>query len=346
MSRRDVAALGLSMAAAACIGEAGAKSADARDILAHVDPELRDAARMLLSLSVRGEDTVAVMRASRAAPELPRRADIAVAEIRVPGAKGAPDVPLYVINAKPGTRRPGILHMHGGGFIVGAASFDVPMLQHMAADLDAVIVTVDYRLAPETRYAGSIEDNYCGLAWMYAHPEELGLDRARIAVAGESAGGGHAALLAIAARDRGEIPVAFQLLVYPMLDDRTGSSRAVAPPVGSLLWTPARNRLGWSAFLGQEAGTDGVPVAAVPARTADLAGLPPAWIGVGSIDLFVQEDIDYGRRLIEAGVATELLVVSGAFHGFDLLAPEASPSARFRRSRIDALRHAFNQSGA
>lgn len=342
MSRRDVAELGLSMALATCVGEPGAQDADMGDILAHVDPELRDAARMLLSVPALAHETVAAMRSSRAAPELPRRGDIAVTETRILGGQNAPDVPVYIINANPGTKRPGILHMHGGGFVVGAAGFDVPMLQHMAAELDAVIVTVDYRLAPETRYAGSVEDNYRGLAWMYAHPEELGLDRTRIAVAGESAGGGHAALLAIAARDRGEIPVAFQSLVYPMLDDRTGSSRAVAPPIGSLLWTAARNRLGWSAFLGQEAGTDKVPVAAVPARTANLAGLPPAWIGVGSIDLFVQEDIDYGRRLIEAGAATELLVVPGAFHGFDLLAPEASPSARFWRSRIDALRHAFN----
>lgn len=345
-NRRQVAGLALGLSLATRVGIGRAAASDEADILAHVDPQLRDAARMLLATAAPVGETVAMMRGARAAPDVKRRTDIAVAETLISGGKGAPDVRVHVINARPGTERPGIVHMHGGGFVAGAARNDIPMLQTMAAELDAVIVTVDYRLAPETRYAGSIGDNYSALAWMYAHPAELGLDRDRIAVAGESAGGGHAALLAITARDRGEIPVAFQSLVYPMLDDRTGSSRAVAPPMGSLLWTAERNRLGWGAFLGQMPGTDAVPAAAVPARTRDMRSLPPAWIGTGAIDLFVGEDIDYARRLIEARVPTELLVVPGAFHGFDLLAAEASPSIRFRRARIDALRHAFRQPAA
>jgi acetyl esterase/lipase len=171
----------------------------------------------------------------------------------------------------------------------------------------------------------------------------LGLDSNCIAVAGESAGGGHAALLAIAARDRGEVPIIFQSLVYPMLDDRTGSSRDVPFPVGALLWTPAYNRFGWRSFLGQNPGTTTVPSSAVPSRAANYTGLAPAWIGVGSIDLFVAENIEYARCLINAGVSTELLVVPGAFHGFDLFAANSSPATRFRQSRLSALKHAFVQ---
>src|SRR5207302_7809118 len=146
---------------------------------------------------------------------------------------------------------------------------------------------------------------------------ELGVDRSRIAVMGESAGGGHAAMLAIAARDRGEIPLAYQALIYPMLDDRTGSSRKTPPYQGAVIWTPQKNRFGWSSLLGAPAGSAQAPYGAVPARVENLRGLPPAYIGVGSIDLFIDEDVEYARRLIDAGVLVTLNVVPGGFHGFD-----------------------------
>jgi acetyl esterase/lipase len=176
------------------------------------------------------------------------------------------------------------------------------------------------------------------LRWLHEHAEEIGVDPARVAVMGESAGGGHAALLALTARDRGQLPIAFQCLVYPMLDDRTGSTREVPSPIGTLLWTATSNQFGWRSFLGQEPGGSTVPAGAVPARVADLAGLPPAWIGVGSIDLFVDEDIEYARRLIAAGVPTELLVVPGAFHGFDGIAADTAVAKRFNAAKLDALR--------
>ena len=243
-----------------------------------------------------------------------------------------------MINSKPGAKRPGILHTHGGGYVLGSAASGIRSLQDIAKELDCAIVTVDYRLAPETPYSGSIEDNYAGLRWLHEHAEELGVDPARVAVMGESAGGGHAALLALTARDRGQVPLAFQCLVYPMLDDRTGSTREVPSPIGTLLWTAASNRFGWRSFLGQEPGGPTAPSGAVPARVADLAGLPPAFIGVGSIDLFVDEDIEYARRLIAAGVPTELLVVPGAFHGFDGIAADTSVAKRFNAAKLDALR--------
>lgn len=149
-------------------------------------------------------------------------------------------------------------------------------------------------------------------------------------------------MLAIAARDRGEVPIAFQLLIYPMLDDRTGSSRQVPPYIGAYVWGPASNRFGWSSLLGVPAGSRTVSAGAVPARVANLAGLPPAFIGVGSIDLFVAEDLEYARRLIDSGVPTELCVVPGAYHGFDIFAPEASVSKAFRASWSAALARAFD----
>jgi acetyl esterase/lipase len=260
----------------------------------------------------------------------------------ITGPKGAPDVSIFVINAAASHRpRPAVLHIHGGGFIAGTVDEVVPKLQRIAREHDCVIVTVDYRLAPETRFPGSLEDNYAALKWLHASAGSLGVDASRIVVMGESAGGGHAAMLAIAARDRGEVPIAFQLLIYPMLDDRTGSSRHVPPYIGAYIWVPASNRFGWSSLLGVPAGSPIVPAGAVPARVENLAGLPPAFIGVGSIDLFVDEDVDYARRLIDSGVSTELCVVPGGYHGFDIIVPEASVSKAFRATWSAALAKAL-----
>jgi acetyl esterase/lipase len=163
------------------------------------------------------------------------------------------------------------------------------------------------------------------------------VDRNRIVVMGESAGGGHAAALALAARDRGEVPLAGQVLIYAMLDDRTGSVRRTPPHLGTFVWTPELNVLGWSALLGMPAGSAAVPRGAVPARAASLAGLPPTFIGVGALDLFVEEDIEYARRLLNAGVPTELFVAPGAYHGFQFIVPTAAVSREFIRATDTAL---------
>lgn len=263
-------------------------------------------------------------------------------ERAIPGVR-SPDVRVFVINAiASDRRRPAILHMHGGGFVAGRAADGIPALQQVARDNDCVVVTVDYRLAPETRFPGSLEDNYAALKWLHGSANSLGVDRSRIAVMGESAGGGHAAMLAMAARDRGEVEIAFQLLIYPMLDDRTGSSRPVPSYVGAYFWAPASNRFGWSSLLGVPAGSRIVPTGAVPARVENLVGLPPAFVGVGSVDLFVDEDIEYARRLIKSGVRTELCVVPGGYHGFDIAAPEAAGSKAFRATWNAALAKAFS----
>ena len=355
-NRRDFArALGFG-ALGLFAGRAHSARAATGDVdVSFVNPQLRPFAQMYLKGAAAFEITPAFLEQARKMSSTyskPFSPDVTVEPKHIPVPGGAPDVLVYIINAKSGAARPGILHMHGGGFVLGSAKDSVPDLQQLAAELDCAIVTVDYRLAPETRYAGSIEDNYAGLRWMYRHAGQLGVDRARIAVMGESAGGGHAAILAITARDRGEVPVMFQSLIYPMLDDRTGSSRQPSNPnMGKIIWTPASNRFGWEAFLGQPPGTDDVPAAAVPARLANLAGLPPAFIGVGSIDLFVDEDIEYAHRLVDAGIQTELLVVPGAFHGFDTLGgknsffqmPGGPPqiAVDFTAAKVNALKQAF-----
>lgn len=315
------------------------------DPLAYIDPALREAARMFMENAPPGVQSLETLKASRgggAAYAAPRLPDIPVARESVPVGKGHPDVIVYVINARPGENRPAILHTHGGGYILGAAEWEIGRLQAIAKELGCVIVTVEYRLAPETRYTGSIEDNYAGLVWLYRHAESLGVDRERIALLGESAGGGHAALLALTARDRGEVPLVLQTLIYPMLDDRTGSSRQMPPHIGVVGWNAASNRFAWESFLGTRPGGDNVPAAGVPARRTDLSGLAPAFIGVGGVDLFVSESLDYARRLTEAGVMTQMHLVPGAFHGFDHIR-DARPAILFNKSKMNALRRAFGQ---
>jgi acetyl esterase/lipase len=304
-----------------------------------VDQELLPALKQFPAFDFSAE-MVGKFRLTPGMPPLPAPAPQPV-ERHIPGPPGALEIRLWVVDPAPSEKsKPVLLHMHGGGFMMTDPML-MPRLQEIATDCHCVVVSVDYRLAPETRYPGSLEDNYAALKWVHAHAAELGIDRSKIAVGGESAGGGHAASLAIHARDRNEVPMVFQLLIYPQLDDRTGSTRAAPPAIGRFLWTASANRFAWSSLLGVQAGSSSVPAAAVPARVMSVDGLPPAWIGVGSIDLFVEEDMEYAHRLVHAGIATELLVVPGAFHGFDLLVPDAEASKQFSASWKAALRKAF-----
>ena len=268
-----------------------------------------------------------------------------VAKRMIPGPKGAHEVPLYITGAAAGASKPAVLHFHGGGFMAGSAADYRRDIQELAVNHDCVAISVDYRLAPETPFPGSLEDNYAALLWIHANAAELGIDRSRIAIKGESAGGTHAAALAIAARDRGEVPLCLQVLLYPALDDRTGSTMPVPPYIGHYIWTAAANRFAWTSLLGKPAGavagSTQPPAGSVPARVENLAGLPPAWIGVGSVDLFASEDVEYGRRLLQAGVSTELHLVPGGYHGFDVFVPQAPLTVAFTEGWNAALSRAF-----
>jgi acetyl esterase/lipase len=335
-------ALGVAPSILAQAVAAGPKAAPVqpeRDPYSYVNLELLPAIKAFTTLSF-DPQVLAVARKGPSLPPLPLPAPQPV-ERMIPGPAGAPDVHITIVDPSPDTKnKPVFFHTHGGGYIAKNGAL-LPFIQHIATECKCLVVSVDYRLAPETKFPGSLLDNYAALQWVYGHADELGIDRKRIAVGGESAGGGQAAALAIYARDKGEIPLLYQLLIYPMLDDRTGSTRSVPPYIGHFVWNATSNRFGWTSLLGVPAGSAKVPAGAVPARVANLEGLPPAFIGVGSIDLFVDEDIEYARRLIDSGIATDLLVIPGAYHGFDLLAPDAGPSRHFTESWMSALRRAF-----
>jgi acetyl esterase/lipase len=234
---------------------------------------------------------------------------------------------------------PAMLWMHGGGYVMGTAAQDDAVCRRFSQDLGIIVAAVDYRLAPEQRFPVPLHDCYDALHWLVHQPE---VDSARIAVGGASAGGGLAAALAVLARQRGEVRLAFQLLAYPMLDDRT-ATRLDLDEGSFRLWNTKANRFGWQSYLGHPPGQVEVSGLAAPARLDNLAHLPPAWIGVGTLDLFHQEDVAYARRLKAAGVPCELDVVNGAFHGFDLIRPKARVSQAFRSAQLAALGAALRQ---
>lgn len=230
---------------------------------------------------------------------------------------------------------PGLLWIHGGGFVIGSAAQDDAVCGHLATAAGVVVAAVDYRRAPEHRFPTPLHDCYEALTWLAARSE---VDPDRLAVGGASAGGGLAAALAILARERGDLALAFQLLAYPMLDDRSAFGGDLDDR-RTRLWDNGSNRYAWTAYLGTSAGGADVSPLAAPARCTDLAGLPPAWIGVGTHDILMPEGLAYAAALEGAGVPCSLEVVQGAFHGFDSIRPGASITAAFRASQVEALRN-------
>ncbi len=311
-----------------------------------VDPELRPALDQLGELDA--EYSVERLPALRqmmvdmyTSPDAvaPEVAGIERRDILVPGPEGAPEVRVLVYtHTDPGAGRPAYFYIHGGGFIMGSPDFADTANRLLARELGCVVVAVGYRIAPETAFPGNVEDCYAALKWLHGHATELGADPTRIAIGGESAGGGLAAALALLARDRGEVPIIHQQLIYPMLDDRSPASQH--PYTGEFGWTRERNAFGWACLLGEAPGGSSVSPYASPARAESLEGLPPTFIGVGSLDLFLEEDTAYALRLIEAGVPVELHIYAGAFHGSDLMT-EARVTKAHARDQLDALRAAF-----
>jgi acetyl esterase/lipase len=270
--------------------------------------------------------------ASMPAPELP--ADVNIEDINVPGLDGDPDVLLRLY--RPGdlpAGAAGFYWMHGGGMVLGSVDLnDIDCAQY-AADFKCVVASVDYRLAPEHPYPAPMNDCYTGLQWFAANGPALGFDPDRIAVGGASAGGGLAAGLAIMARDRGGPNISFQFLVFPMLDHRneTPSSQAITD---TRVWNRGANLVGWAAYLD---AADTVTPYASPAIAEDLSGLPPAYINVGTVDMFLDEDMAYAQALQRAGVPVELQLYPGAFHASSVLVTDSPLSQRWRADERAAL---------
>lgn len=279
--------------------------------LRDIDPRLRAAA--LLS-SIRHVENPIVRSVTRAALRSWRSASVPGVRVTVAHA-GA--VPLRIYEPEGRGPRPALLWIHGGGLVVGAARQDDGLCARTASRLDAVVVSVDYRLAPEHPYPAAIDDVFAGWQWLLAHLEHLGVDAARLAIGGESAGGGLAACLVQRVHDGGGTQPVAQWLFAPMLDDRTAADPH-RDAVNHFVWNNTANRFGWSAYLGQPPGAATVPPYAVAARRADLSGLPATWIYTTDIELFHDEVVAYAQRLRDAGVSVDLQTVPAAPHAFEL----------------------------
>ncbi|BDI22338.1 alpha/beta hydrolase fold domain-containing protein [Herbiconiux sp. L3-i23] len=267
--------------------------------------------------------------------------DVRVDEVVLPGRDGAAEVGVRLFRpASSSGPIPLLLWIHGGGLIFGSPEQDDRTNVDFVRSLGIAVAAVRYRLAPAHPAPAAVEDAHAALAGLAARADELGIDATRIAIGGASAGGGIAAALAQLALDRGEVSPVFQLLVYPMLDDRTVLRRDI-DTTNVRVWTPKSNRYGWSAYLGVEPGSAVVPPYASAARRAALGGLPSAWIGVGTLDLFFDEDLAYAERLADAGVDCSVVTVPGAFHGFDALFRNKRVTREFWQRQADALRGAL-----
>lgn len=259
-------------------------------------------------------------------------------EVKVIDGPGGP-LEIYWFDPSPGTSgRAALLHIHGGGMILGS----VKTMQHGPAGIAAVlgipVASVEYRLAPEHPFPAPQDDCLAGLRWLADHAAELGVDPARIAIIGESAGGGLAAAVALMARDLDGPALAAQFLVFPMLDYRTGSDACpyANPATGEFVWTRASNRFGWAALRGDYGADDARKGWFSPSLADDLTRLPQTWIGTGSLDLFLDEDLAYARRLIAAGVPVELHSYPGAIHAFQVIA-DGHLAQAFNRDLLGAV---------
>ena len=263
--------------------------------------------------------------------------DVTISEITIPG----PDceIPLAIYHPPGKAPKGGLLWLHGGGYIVGVERDDARCIE-FAEVVGCAVVSVGYRLAPESIYKDSIADAFAALKWMVAQADELAIDTDRVAIGGGSAGGGLAAGLAHFNRDNHGPELAFQLLIYPMIDDThdTPSGHADTHPT---IWNRDVSFKAWRMYLGAEFGTDAVSPYAAAARATDLSNLPPACVSVGTMDLFRDENIDYAQRLMAAGIPTDLQVFAGMFHAAEMSAPEAAASIQMRQAYLSSLKRAI-----
>ena len=312
------------------------------------DPELAPALRIINEMMPPlTTESLAVMRAGVPGLEpvddatLARDGDYLVQERTVPGPAGAPDISLLICRPAAATGpTPAIYHTHGGGMVMGDNRTGIEDQLTLARTVGAAVVSVEYRLAPENPHPAPVQDCYAGLVWTAEHAAELNVDPDRIVIAGASAGGGLAAGVALLARDRGGPALFGQMLLCPKLDDRNDTPSAIQM-AGRGVWDHGDNAFGWGALLGADRRTDRVSPYAAPARATDLAGLPPAFIDVGSAETFRDEDVAYAGRLWQAGGRAELHVWPGGFHGFDMMAPDAVVSQDARAARHAWLRRLF-----
>lgn len=305
------------------------------------DPEIAAALPYLPDLP--GDDPLAIRAAMSdliAALPAPDATGLRVEEREIPGRDGDPAVRIRIYWPDRRSAPAAVYSVHGGGFVAGDLDTEHGSNVVLARELGVVVVSVDYRLAPETPFPGGLEDVYAGLIWMAENADELGIDAQRIAIHGVSAGGGLCAALALLARDRGGPHIAFQFLSVPELDDRLATA-SMTDFIDTPLWSRPRAIVSWDCYLGAgRAGTDDVPIYAAPARATDLAGLPPAYVAVMHFDPLRDEGLAYAVAMLAAGVSVELHLFPGTFHG-SMLIQDAAISKREQAEKIVVLRQAL-----
>lgn len=309
-----------------------------------IDPESRVPLEGLMQVLPGGFNAIpdivqrrAATEGMLAALEVPENSNVTTEDVSVPGPEGDPDITVRTYRpVGVSGPLPGIYYIHGGGMILGDVAGEDGNAAKLSEHVGAVVVSVEYRLAPEHPHPALVEDCYAGLVWMAKNAAELGVDPQRLAIYGASAGGGLTLGTALLARDRGEPELCFMMPIYPMIDDRneTGSSHEITD-IG--IWDRAGNIEAWAWYLG---GKEADQYAA-PTRAEDVSGLPPAFIDVGTVDLFRDEDIAFATRLMQAGVPTELHIHPGSYHSSETFAPDAALSKRIWAMRIDALKRAL-----
>jgi acetyl esterase/lipase len=323
---------------------------DITDITERIDPQVRARLDQYLQLvgpqGLSGISDIPERRRRQAELTVLRAApitsdDIDVQDLSITHGAAKP-VLVRVYRPHASTRpAPCVYYIHGGGMVAGSVDGDHAKAIGLARATGYVVVSAEYRLAPENPYPAALDDCHTGLAGVTDRHRELGIDPGRIGLYGSSAGGCLAAAVALLARDRGGPAIAHQMLLSPMLDDLSSTPSAKAN-TGFGAWSREANIQTWQAFLGEDFGTDRVPPCAAPARAGDLSGLPPTYIDVGDLDLLRDEAIDFARRLCWAGVPVELHVYPGGIHGGESLAPDAELSGRVRGYRHDALHRALS----
>jgi acetyl esterase len=309
------------------------------------DPELVPVAAAFPDISIAdvGAARAALVSLRQQLPPFEPPPSVALERRAIPGPPGGPDIEVCIITPRDLVAPvPALYWIHGGGFVLGDIDADIEAPTHVAATLGVVAVSVEYRLAPEHPFPAPAEDCYAGLKWLALHAAELNIDPARIAVGGVSAGGGLAAAVALMARDRGGPALCLQVLDIPELDDRLSTPSMLAY-ADTPVWSHPNAILSWQAYLGpgHDPGGAGTSPYAAPARAADLSGLPPAYVVTCEFDPLRDEGIEYARRLIQAGVTTELHHYPGTFHGSCAAGAGTAISARMVDDRTAALARAF-----
>ncbi|OYD70397.1 alpha/beta hydrolase [Rhodococcus sp. OK302] len=277
----------------------------------------------------------AVLETGMAAVPSPPSTGVSVSSHFAPTPDGSEiELRFYSTDTGTTTDRPAVVYLHGGGMISGKLDHYDGIVRYYVQESNVPLLLVDYRLAPEQTGTALAEDGFTGLQWLVDHADELGVDPARIAVMGDSGGGGVAAGTVILARDRG-VPIAKQILIYPMLDDRNTEPDPILE--GAVAWTHDNNWTSWRAVLGADFGSDRVSPIAAPARLEDFAGLPPTYIEVGELDIFREESIAYARRLYEVGISCELQVLPGVIHGHDRMSLDIGVTRRTLADRCRVI---------